>query len=58
MGLSFRQIARNLSIATNTAFAAFRRFEKTGKISGKKQTARESLRKLEARDEIFIVGWF
>lgn len=56
MGLSFREIARNLSIATSTAFAAFRRFEETGEISGKKQPARESLRRLEARDEIFIVG--
>ena len=51
MGLSFRGIVRNLS-----AFTAFRRFEETGEVRGKKQPARESLRKLEARDEIFIVG--
>ena len=52
MELSFREIARNLSIATSTstAFAAFRRFEETAEIGGKMQPVRESLRKLEALD--------
>lgn len=45
-----------MSITTSTAFTAFRRFEETREVRGKKQPARESLRKLEAQDKIFIVG--
>ena len=56
MGLSFRDIADNLNIATSTAFAAFKRFEETGEVSGTKQPPRDSLRKLNTRDELFIVG--
>ena len=33
MGLSFRDIADHLNIATSTAFAAFKRFEETGEVS-------------------------
>lgn len=56
MGLSFRDIADNLNIATSTAFAAFKRFEETGEVSGTKQPPRDSLRKLNTRDKLFIVG--
>ena len=41
MGLSFREIARNLSIATSTAITTFRRFEETGEEARSSQ--RENL---------------
>ena len=58
MGLTFRQIASRLQIATGTAHRIFARFQDTGDISPKPRHGqrRPACRKLDDLHEIYILG--
>ena len=58
MGLTFRQIASRLQIATGTAHRIFKRFHDTGDISPSKHHGRRrtTSRKLDDLHELYILG--
>ena len=56
MELPFQTIAKNLNIAASTAYSHYKRFEITGDVSPTLQPQRESTRKLNNRDELFVIG--
>ena len=55
MDLTYRQIARNLSISIGTVHNVLKLFEETGEVSPKKPE-REDMRKIDNSDELFILG--
>lgn len=56
MLLPFKKIASNLNIAASTAYLHYKRFEITGDVCHTSQPHRESIRKLNSRCELFIIG--
>ena len=55
MDLTYRQIARNLSISIGTVHNVLKLFEETGEVSPKKPE-REDMRKIDNSDELFSLG--
>ena len=55
MDLTYRQIARNLSISIGTVHNVLKLFEETGEVSPKKPE-REDMRKIDNSGELFILG--
>ena len=56
MELPFNEIAKHLNIATSTAHSIYHRFQNTGDVSATQPPKRESLRKLNSRDELLVIG--
>ena len=55
MDLTYRHIARNLSISVGAVHNVLKLFEETGEVSPKKPE-REDMRKIDNSDELFILG--
>ena len=58
MGLTFRQIASRLQIATGTAHRIFARFQDTGDVSplSRQGKCRPTIRKLDELHEVYVLG--
>lgn len=57
MGLRFYEIAKNLNIATSTAFRIFKQFETSGDIGiPDTQKSRQELRSLDEHSELIVIG--
>ena len=55
MGLTFREVARNLNVSLGTVHNIFRLFEETGEVDPK-HPDRTSTRKLSSNEELIIIG--
>ena len=55
-GLTFQNIAQNLSISTATASNIFKLFQATGEVDPKRPPRRDDLRKLDEYHELYIIG--
>ena len=55
MGLTFREVAKNLNVALGTVYNVFRRFEQTGGVDPK-HPDRTSTRKLSSSEELIVIG--
>ena len=55
MDLTYRQIARNLSISIETLYYVLKLFEEIGEVSPKKPE-REDMKKIDNSGELFILG--
>ena len=55
-GLTFQNIAQNLSISTATASNIFKLFQSTGEVDPKPPCKRDALRKLDEHHELYIIG--
>ena len=56
MNLGFKKIGRNLNIATSTAHRVYKIFEQTGAVESRSHPTRENERKLNAHDELYVIG--
>ena len=56
LDLPFRNIAKNLCIAVGTAHNIFERFQATGEVDPKPATKRDTLRKLDCHQRLYVVG--
>ena len=57
VGLRFYEIAKNLNIATSTAFRIFKQFETSGDIGiPDTQKSRQELRSLDEHSELIVIG--
>ena len=56
LGLCFADIAKNLNIATSTAYRTYHQFEPTGEIQPITHDSRSDLRTLDEHSELLLIG--
>ena len=56
MGLTFKNIASNLSISIGTVHNIYKLFEETGEVHPKKPRKRPGKAKLDSYHQLFIIG--
>ena len=58
INLPFNDIARNLNIATSTAYRTYMLFERTGQVDPvDRSSGREELQKLDRSGELYVIGF-
>ena len=58
ISLPFKDIAKNLNIATSTAYRTYMLFERTGKVDPlDRSSGKEEMRKLDRNKELYVVGY-